>query len=453
MSASRCPPEAASAPSDSSSWRLTWLILVGLVLGAGVGQALFLAFAEQVPESVLAGLHFIGDTVFMSLLMMVLVPLVASSVVVGVSSIGDPGQLGRLGTLTAFYYFATMLLAGLLGVLLVTSIRPGELDADTTARLQVRGQAAYAAQGSSQREGLEESGEAGIWGATRSITAQLIPRNPIAAAAAGQLLPVIAFSLICGIGLCVIGRRGRPLLDVFRAAFTLTMQLVEWILYLAPMGVFALVAWTVGRAGLSALVGPLSKYVATVLVGLVIHGLLVLPAILAFFGRTHPYRYLHQMRAALVTAFGTDSSSVTLPVTLQAAVGRGGVKESTARFVLPLGATINMDGTALYEAVAVVFLFQCYGIPLGGTELAIVVITATLAAVGAAGIPSAGLVTMAVVVTAVNGSLGGDKALPIAAIGILLGIDRLLDMCRTTINVWGDAVGAKLIDGLEVPAN
>jgi Na+/H+-dicarboxylate symporter len=151
------------------------------------------------------------------------------------------------------------------------------------------------------------------------------------------------------------------------------------------------------------------------------------------------------MKDALMTAFGTDSSSATLPVTIETSQREGGVSKKSAEFVLPLGATVNMDGTALYEAVAVVFLFQCFGIELGMTELLIIVFTATLAAVGAAGIPSAGLVTMVIVVEAVNGSLGGDKVLPLAAIGIILGIDRILDMCRTTVNVWGDAVGAKII--------
>ena len=161
--------------------------------------------------------------------------------------------------------------------------------------------------------------------------------------------------------------------------------------------------------------------------------------------RDSPWQFFQAMRPALLTALGTDSSSATLPVTIECAEGQGGCSRRASRFVLPLGATVNMDGTALYEAVAVVFLFQCFGIQLGGTELAIIVITATLAAVGAAGIPSAGLVTMVIVVEAVNASLGGDKFLPISAVGIILGIDRFLDMCRTTVNVWGDAVGAKVI--------
>jgi Na+/H+-dicarboxylate symporter len=206
-----------------------------------------------------------------------------------------------------------------------------------------------------------------------------------------------------------------------------------------------LVAWTVGKIGLAALLGPLAKYIFTVLIGLAIHGFVVLPLILWLFARTHPFRYLWQMRRPMFTAFGTDSSSATLPVTIDSAINEGGCSRRSANFVLPLGATVNMDGTALYEAVAVVFLFQLYGIDLSMTELAVVVATATLAAIGAAGIPSAGVVTMVIVITAVNASLGGENRLPLEAIGIILGVDRIVDMCRTMVNVWGDAVGAKII--------
>ena len=258
---------------------------------------------------------------------------------------------------------------------------------------------------------------------------------------------MISFSLLLGVVLTTIGSKGQPVIAVFDGVFTAIMKLVDWILWLAPVGVFCLVVWTVADIGFYSLIGPLGKFIATVVAGLGIHGLIVLPAILWVFGRVNPYRFMHQMRQALMTAFGTDSSSATLPVTIECAERLGGVSKRAAGFVLPLGATVNMDGTALYEAVAVVFLFQCYGVELGMTQLAIIVITATLAAVGAAGIPSAGLVTMVIVVEAVNNSLGltGDQRLPLASVGIILGVDRILDMCRTTVNVWGDAVGAKII--------
>jgi Na+/H+-dicarboxylate symporter len=190
-----------------------------------------------------------------------------------------------------------------------------------------------------------------------------------------------------------------------------------------------------------------------VITGLAIHGIVVLPAVLFLFTRRNPFRYMWQMRRALMTAFGTDSSAATLPVTIDCAENEGGCSKRSANFVLPLGATVNMDGTALYEAVAVVFLFQLWGIDLTFSELLIVVITATLAAIGAAGIPSAGTVTMIIVISAVNKGLQGQGAseaqlLPVAAIGVIIGVDRIVDMCRTTVNVWGDAVGAKIISKL-----
>jgi len=201
-------------------------------------------------------------------------------------------------------------------------------------------------------------------------------------------------------------------------------------------------------------VDAIGTYMLCVIAGLLIHALVVLGLICRVFGGCSPFRYMHQMRQALLTALGTDSSSATLPVTIECATENAGVSKRAAGFVLPLGSTINMDGTALYEAVAVVFLAQAYGIDLPLSTLILVAITATLAAVGAAGIPSAGLVTMVIVVDTVNGTLvnmGGGQTIPIAAIGLIVGVDRFLDMIRTTVNVWGDAIGAKIIDRIDPP--
>ncbi len=423
---------------------LTAGILGGLVVGVVVGEGLYRAYQGDVPLAALEGLSFVGNTFFIGLLKMVLVPLVASSVIIGVSSIGDPSQLGRIGGYTVLYYFATMAIAVVLGVVIVVSVHPGR-GFDEGFRNQ---QAQAFEQGDSvEQQRSQEAQATGLWGAFKNIATQLIPSNPIGAAANGQLLPVISFSLIMGIVLTVIGPRGRPVLDFFDSLYAAVMKLVDWVLWLAPVGVLCLVAWTVARIGTASLIGPLAKFIVTVLLALSIHGLIVLPLVLWVFGRTNPFRYMHQMRQALLTAFGTDSSSATLPVTIECAEKMGGVSKRAAGFVLPLGATVNMDGTALYEAVAVVFLFQCYGIALGPTQLGIIVVTATLAAVGAAGIPSAGLVTMVIVVQAVNNSLGlpQDQQLPLASVGVILGVDRVLDMCRTTVNVWGDSVGAKII--------
>ena len=427
---------------NRSAWTLTLLILLGLILGGVVGQILYSRYAGEVPQGIVAGFEFIGQTFFMSLLKMILVPLVACSVMVGVASIGEPRRLGWVGSLTLLYYFVTMASAVTLGVLLVTAVRPGEGISDAFRDAQVT---AFEATAGTERERIQQASGTGLWGAFQNIVTQVLPGNPLQAAVEGQILPVISFSLLLGIVLTAIGPQGRPVLEVVESLLAAIMKLVEWILWLAPVGVFALMAWTVSRIGLEALGGPLFYYVVVVLTGLLIHAAVVLPLFLLIFGRANPARFAWNMREALLTAFATDSSSATLPVTIDSAEQFGGCSRRAARFVLPLGATINMDGTALYEAVAVIFLFQAFDIPLGTTELIIIVLTATLAAVGAAGIPSAGLVTMVIVVEAVNNSLGGDKHLPLSAVGIILGIDRLLDMCRTTVNVWGDAVGAKII--------
>lgn len=422
---------------------ITLGILVGLAAGALFGEILYRNYGDkEALQNWLEIFSFIGNTFFMGLLKMVLIPLIASSVIVGVASIGDPTKLGVVGLSTVFYYFATMVIAVLIGVVLVTYISPGD-GIDLSFRDQQV--TAFEASGSTKQQRIGEASGTGLWGAAKNILSQIIPSNPIGAAAQGKMLPVISFALIFGIVLTFIGDKGKPVLVFFEGVFIAIMKLVEWILWLAPIGVLALVAATVARIGMVNLFGPLLKYVLTVVFGLLIHGIIVLPLVLWLFGKANPYVYMWQMKDALMTAFGTDSSSATLPVTIETSQRQGGVSKRSAEFVLPLGATVNMDGTALYEAVAVVFLFQCFGIELGATELGIIVFTATLAAVGAAGIPSAGLVTMVIVVEAVNGSLGGDKALPLTAIGIILGIDRILDMCRTTVNVWGDAVGAKII--------
>ncbi len=432
---------------------ITAWILAGLVLGAIAGEVLHQSYDGSVPSGWIAGLSLIGNTIFMGLLKMILVPLVAASVIVGVNAIGDPARLGRVGGLTLVYYFGTMLAAVITGLILVTAIVPGDPQGDGSGlgiAVISEGEQAYAAQPEDKRGQVEATGGAGLTGALVNLVGQLVPSNPFGAAAEMQLLPVIAFSILLGVALAAGGARATPVVSFFESLLDAIMRLVDWILHLAPLGVFALVAWTVARIGLASLFGPLAAYVATVLTGLAIHAFVTLPLLLWLCLRIRPWSYLKGMRPALLTAIGTDSSSATLPVTIEAAEASGCSRRS-ARFVLPLGATINMDGTALYEAVAVVFLFQAYGITLGPVELVLVAITATLAAVGAAGIPSAGLVTMVIVVETVNASLAqlpGASTLPLAAVGLILGIDRLLDMCRTAVNVWGDAVGARIITRL-----
>ncbi len=426
---------------------LTALILFGLIAGVGYGEWLYHATGAAEPEA-LDWLYNVGNLILIRPLMLMIIPLIFVSVVVAVTSLGDPTKLGLVGGSTILYYLSTMLLAVVLGAALVTTFEPGVgLDPDVVEQLRERGEQDYR-----DREDLfEEAEEMGLGGVWMNILEQLIPTNLVHEMSQTRPLGVIVFALLFGLALAATGDKGKPAVDFFDAAFAGLMKLILWIIWLTPIGVFLLVAWTVGTIGLVALVGPLGKYMILVIVGLAIHGGIVLPAVLYLLTRKNPYRFMWQMRKALMTAFGTDSSAATLPVTIQTAEMEGGCSKKSANFVLPLGATINMDGTALYEAVAVVFLFQLFGIELSFAELVVVVITATLAAVGAAGIPSAGLVTMVIVVTAVNTSLAGQPdapQLPLAAIGIIIGVDRILDMCRTTVNVWGDAAGAKIMTRL-----
>ncbi|MDG1837458.1 MAG: dicarboxylate/amino acid:cation symporter [Phycisphaerales bacterium] len=416
---------------------LTVLIILGMIIGALVGQ--FLLHGGNVDST-----HWTkaaGDLILIRPLKLLVIPLVFFSVVAGITRIGDPGKLGRLGGATLVYYFATMLIAVTIGATLVSLLDPGSLPADVQEAVRATGEGAFSADTSLQAK-VETKTMGGTW---TNILYQLIPTNLLAEMSAGRPLGIIVFAIGFGLALAAGGKKTRIARDFFDACFEALMTLVQWVVWLTPIGVFFLVAWTVGRIGLMELTGPLGGYMGTVFLGLLIHGLIVLPLVLWIFARVNPYQFMARMKPALLTAFGTDSSSATLPVTIETAIDEGECSENASNFVLPLGSTINMDGTALYEAVAVVFLFQLYGIDLEFSQLVLVVITATLAAVGAAGIPSAGLVTMVIVIAAVNGSLGEGVQLPIAAIGVILGVDRILDMCRTTVNVWGDAVGARIM--------
>lgn len=437
------------------TWLLTWLILAGLVLGAIVGQLMHdenfdpgsMSDDQHAYKQWLGYFTFIGKTVFMGLLKMLIVPLIASSVIAGVVSVGNFATLGRIGIKTIVYYFATMFIAVTVGLILVNAINPGQyIDvgqslSDTAAAIQ-------------QREAKIQAGsEGGLAGAALNIVGQLIPTNPFRDAAEMKVLPLITFSIFFAVILTTLGERGRLVAQFFQIVFEVMMKMVHVVIWLAPLGVFCLLAWTVARIGLEVFAKGIGVYMVTVVGGLLFHGLIILPVLLMLFTRTNPLRFMHQMRQALMTAFGTDSSSATLPVTMECAVEQGGVSKKAAGFVLPLGSTINMDGTALYEAVAVAFLAQAFGLHLGLEQSVIIALTATLAAVGAAGIPEAGLVTMVIVIKAVNDNVlaadPGNPTIPLAAVGIIIGVDRILDMCRTTVNVWGDAVGAKIISQTE----
>jgi Na+/H+-dicarboxylate symporter len=270
----------------------------------------------------------------------------------------------------------------------------------------------------------------------------MFPPNLIKAAAETKVLGLIVFSLIFGAVLTTFGERGRKVAELVEIVNDVLLKLVRLIMWFAPIGVMGLVAARIGKAGGGEAVwielARLAKYFFTVIAGLSIHAFIVLPLILFFLARRVPWKYAGNYSEALLTAFSTASSAATLPITIRDARENANISEESSGFVLPLGATINMDGTALYEAVAAIFIAQAYGIDLTGIHLIIVLLTATLAAIGAAAIPEAGLVTMVLVLTAIG--------VPVEGIGLLLSIDWLLDRFRTTVNVWGNTVGAAVIE-------
>jgi Na+/H+-dicarboxylate symporter len=346
---------------------------------------------------------------------MLIVPLILASMIMGVARVGDIRKLGGLGGKTFVFYIFTTFASVLVGLLLVNIVRPGVGAPDLGGAVPdvVRTQVTIG-----------------------SILLNMIPANPVKAMAEMQILPIIVFSLLFGAVLTTMGDRGKPLKDMFESLEAAMMKLTDWIIRLAPYGVFALLAVVVAETG-PGIFANLGKYMLTVVLGLAVHAVFTLPLLLKFVAGVSPKRYFGAVAPALTTAFSTASSSATLPLTLDCVEKRGRVPRRVSSFVLPLGATINMDGTALYESVAAVFIAQVYGIDLSFSQQIVIFVTATLAAIGAAGIPSAGLVTMAIVLKAVG--------LPLEGIGMILAVDRLLDMCRTSVNVWGDTVGCAVV--------
>ena len=393
----------------TSNW-----ILVGIVLGIAAALAGVAVFGEA-----MTAFDWMGD-LFLKALKMIIVPLIMASMIVGITGLGDVRKLGRMGGFTVLYYALTTGLAVFLGIVVVNLIQPG-------VGIEIVDQAVP-----EQVLGKEEMG-------FRDIILSFLSDNIFKAMAEMDILPVIVFSLVLGGLLTTLGEKGKTLIAFFDGLNEAIMKMVILIMYFAPLGVFGLVAGRFARAGdLETLIGGLGKYMLAVLVGLGIHGFVVLPLILWIFARRNPLRYLANMTTPLLTAFSTASSSATLPLTIEHVEDRNKVSRQSAYFVLPLGATINLDGTALYESVAAIFIAQAMGIELTFTQQMMIFITATLAAIGAAGIPQAGLVTMVIVLRAVG--------LPLEGIGLILAVDWLLDRFRTAINVWGDSCGAAVID-------
>lgn len=429
---------------------LTILIFAGLILGALIGQFMLFdpqASIEKVNQTV-GFFELAGKYVFIRPLMLIVVPLVFTSVLTGVVSIGDPKKLGLLGGATLGFYVITMLMAVGVGVTLGATTKPGVgIDQALIASTQVAGEERV--ESIKQKQASEGGGE-GIGAAWKKILDQMIPDNFLKAGAEGQALSIITATMLLGIGLVAVGDRAGPFVNAVESLHEALMTLVRWIIWLMPIGVMFLMAGAVGRTGIHAMFASLAKYVVVVIIGLGIHAFITLPVVLFLFTKTNPYKFIWNMRPALLMAFGTASSMATLPVTIETARDYGGCSKRATGLVLPLGATVNMDGTALYQGIAVIFMFQAFGYELHLAEYLVIVLTATLSAVGAAGVPGGSLATIMIIIAAVNTTLAGTgkDPLPPEAIGLIIGVDRILDMCRTMVNVLGDSVGARIITRL-----
>lgn len=370
---------------------------------------------------------------FLNALKMIIVPLIVSSIITGIAGIGGRGTVGRLGWKTLLYYFTTSLLAILVGLAAVNIMQPGIVDGEPAKDI--------VALDETDLSSIEQRVAGKGAGDVVEIFIRMIPTNIVAAAAEGQMLGLIFFSLLFGYFMTRIeADRSKLLLDFWQAIFSVMMKITDWVMLFAPLGVFALVAKVVAVTGFEAF-RPLLVFFFTVLGALAVHMLITLPLLLRFIARVDPRRQFSAMSPALLTAFSTASSSATLPVTLDCVEKRAGVSNRTTSFVLPLGATVNMDGTALYECVAAMFIAQAYGIELGFVTQFTVVLVALLTSIGVAGIPAASLVAITIILTTIG--------LPVEAVGLILAVDRVLDMCRTSVNVFSDSCGAVLIGRTE----
>ena len=374
----------------------------------------------------------LGGKIFLNVLTMMVVPLVMASVMSGIIGLGDIRKLGRPGGFAVTYYLMTTVLAVIVGLLMVNLIQPGVGVDQTTLDASL-------AEGQVSTAGREDADLGTI---LRGLVLMLFTDNLIESAAKTSLLPLIFFSIIFAGMLTTMGTRVQALTEIIVQVNEALLSFILLLMKLAPFGIFCLVTARFGEAqaggNLGAVLQQTGAYFGTVLAGLGVHAFLTLPLILWIFTRRNPVRFMYQMSQALLTAFSTASSTATLPITMNCAVEKAKVSKQSSDFVLPLGATINMDGTALYEAAAAIFIAQAIGFELTITSQLVIAVTATMAAIGAAGIPEAGLVTMVIVLNAVG--------LPVEYIGLILSVDWLLDRFRTAVNVFGDSIGSAVVE-------
>ena len=388
---------------------LYWHILIAFALSVLYG----LFFSEHVHL-----VAWMGD-IFIKALKMIIIPLIFTSIISGIANVGSGDNLGRLGFKTIAYYLSTSTAALFTGLVIVNIFKPG-VGADLGFANQV--------------EGLGVAKES--FGSTLM---NIVPDNLFVAMVENQMLSIIFFAILMGFFITKTKEKSQKiLLGFFDSLFELIMKITLFVIRFTPYGIFGIVAKQIAENNdLGELFSRLGLFMLVVILALFIHAFIVLPIVLKTIGRVSPIKHFNAMRTPLITAFSTSSSNATLPLTMNAVKKNSGVSTKISSFTLPLGATVNMDGTALYELVAAMFIAQAYGIELTFTEQIIGVLTGLLASIGAAGIPMAGLVMISVVLSAMG--------LPLEGVGLILAVDRLLDMFRTTVNVWSDSCGAVII--------
>jgi DAACS family dicarboxylate/amino acid:cation (Na+ or H+) symporter len=404
-------------------------ILLGLVFGAAAGIAANVFFGGQRwLEWFTSRVTDTAGQMWLRSMIMIVLPLVFASLVLGVAGLGDVRKLGRIGAKTFAYFLMVTTLATVIGLTLVNVIKPGSgLPQETRQRLMET----YATQASANRQAAQ--------GIQFNITmlVNIVPRNPVEAMARFDMLAVIFFSLMFGLGLALSpAERAAPMLRILESLGDVVTRIIELVMALAPYGVFALIFSVTARFGYDLLI-KLGVYVITVLLGLSIHMFVVYPVLMRFFAGLGPLDFFRKIRTVIITAFSTSSSSATLPTTLRVTETRLGVPRQICGFVIPLGATMNMNGTALFEGVTVLFIAQVFGVDLNLGAQLIVVLMSVVTAIGAAGVPGGSIPLLILVLQAVG--------VPGEGIALILGVDRLLDMCRTTLNVVGDVTTAAFV--------
>lgn len=396
---------------------LTTEILIAMLAGAVVGVVVNMLFDDTgtVHDLLVGGLFSVIGSIFVASLKMLVVPLVFVSLVCGVTALGDVAALGRIGIKAILLYLMTTAIAITIALSLAGIVSPGEgfVIADEAADFQGREAPALS-----------------------KVITDIVPSNPVAAFADGNMLQIIVFAIIFGIAMTLAGERGQHVQSFFTDLNAVVMSMVGIVMRLAPYGVFCLIAKTFATQGVD-IIMPLASYFMTVVAALLVHALVVYGLLIKFLARLNPVMFFRKMRAAMVFAFSTASSNATIPVTLRTVEHRLGVKNSVASFTVPLGATINMDGTAIMQGVATVFIAHVYGADLGLAEYLTVILTATLASIGTAGVPGVGLIMLSMVLIQVG--------LPVEGIALIIGVDRLLDMMRTAVNITGDATVTSIV--------